>query len=283
MMMAAAQQGQSGTPDFLLDIVTGASVAYSLRSLKSSTTNVILARRGGDDVESDFTESQIKNGTLTAWASEGSGDGNAYVKTFYEQESGTNHATQTTNSLQAQIVDTGVLNTLNGLPAVYGDGTQYYSFTETLPAAFNDHMTLLVGAHDEFNSTSRCLFGNNEGTTNELQFRKSNANGSVCMSSQRSGVNAPGPSQVFSAGEQFLSLSYYDSVTPSTINRFGGVVATGTTRGTVNDVGGGLLNRDGNGTDIWIGWFQECVNYITDKTADISTIETNANDYYSNF
>jgi len=51
--------------NILLDKYPGAEVAYSLRYLSSSYTgDVILARRGADDVEEGFTPTEINDGTF---------------------------------------------------------------------------------------------------------------------------------------------------------------------------------------------------------------------------
>jgi len=51
----------------LLDQYSGAAAAYSLRSLSTSTTNVVKVRRDSDDSEQDFTASDITNGTLLSF------------------------------------------------------------------------------------------------------------------------------------------------------------------------------------------------------------------------
>lgn len=98
---------------YLLDTYTGASVAYSLRKLKSTTTNVIRVRRSSDNAEQDFGASQITDGTLTAFCGVGSG----FVTTIYDQV-GSNHMIQTLATRQGIIVSDGVLNTLNGKPVI---------------------------------------------------------------------------------------------------------------------------------------------------------------------
>ena len=65
----------------LLDTYTGASAAYSLRNLSSSTTNVVRARRSSNDDEQDFTASEVSGGALATFV--GAGDG--FVTTWYDQ------------------------------------------------------------------------------------------------------------------------------------------------------------------------------------------------------
>ena len=50
----------------LLNRYSGAAAAYSLRSLSTSTTNVVKVRRSGDDAELDFTADEVSGGTLAA-------------------------------------------------------------------------------------------------------------------------------------------------------------------------------------------------------------------------
>jgi hypothetical protein len=98
---------------FLIDRFSGALVAYSLRSLSSSTINVIKARRSSDNAELDFTALEITDGTLTTWT--GSGDG--FVTTIYDQV-GSNDMTQTNAARQGKIVIGGTLQTDNGKPVI---------------------------------------------------------------------------------------------------------------------------------------------------------------------
>jgi len=98
---------------FLIDRFSGALVAYSLRSLSSSTTNVIKARRSSDNAELDFTALEITDGTLTTWT--GSNDG--FVTIIYDQV-GSNNMTQTNAARQGRIVIGGTLQTENGKPII---------------------------------------------------------------------------------------------------------------------------------------------------------------------
>lgn len=66
----------------LLDTYTGASAAYSLRKLSSSTTNVVRVRRSSNDDEQDFTASEVSGGALATFVGAGN-DG--FVTTWYDQ------------------------------------------------------------------------------------------------------------------------------------------------------------------------------------------------------
>lgn len=107
---AVEQEAELG----LLDDYPGASAAYSLRSLSSTYTGpVVEVRRSSDNATQDFTADEVS--TIAGWVGAGN-DG--FVRTWYDQSGNGNDAVQTTNARQPQIVDNGVLNEVNGKPAI---------------------------------------------------------------------------------------------------------------------------------------------------------------------
>lgn len=100
----------------LLDLVTSAAAAYSLRSLAgAASAAVVRVRRSGDSTEQDFTGAQILDGTLAGFVGAGN-DG--FVRTWYDQSGNGRHAGQATASLQPTIVSSGSVVLLNGKPAI---------------------------------------------------------------------------------------------------------------------------------------------------------------------
>jgi hypothetical protein len=93
-------------PAFLLDDYPGAAAAYSLRQLRTGVTNVVRVRRDNDDVEADFTATEVSDGTLAAWVGAGN---NGFVRTWYDQSGNANDATQTATASQPRIVNSGVV------------------------------------------------------------------------------------------------------------------------------------------------------------------------------
>ena len=104
-----------GVNTYLLDTYGGAAVAYSLRKLSASTTNVVRVRRSSDNAEQDFTAAQVTDGTLTAFC--GAGDG--FVSIWYDQSGLGNNLTQTSAANQPQIVSLGSLILKNSKPAIF--------------------------------------------------------------------------------------------------------------------------------------------------------------------
>lgn len=113
---------------YLGNIVAGSVGAYSLRSLSSNTTNVVRVRRSSDDDEADFTATEITDGTLTSWVG---GSNNGFVKTWYDQSGNGNNVEETTFDNQPKIVNSGSLYLINGKPAIFVDTT---NFRATIPA-----------------------------------------------------------------------------------------------------------------------------------------------------
>jgi hypothetical protein len=107
------------TPGYLLDTYSAAA-AYSLRQLKTGVTNVVRVRRSSDSAESDFTATEITDGTLTTWT--GANDG--FVVKWYNQGTATSaDIDQTSATLQPKLVSAGTVITRGSLPAVEFDGT----------------------------------------------------------------------------------------------------------------------------------------------------------------
>ena len=86
-----------------LSFPTGVKAAWSTRSLVSGYSgNVIRVRRSSDNAESDFTATQVSNGSMLSWV----GAGNGFIVTMYDQV-GTAHITQATTTRQPSIVTSG--------------------------------------------------------------------------------------------------------------------------------------------------------------------------------
>lgn len=107
----------------LLQLVPGASAAYSLRSLTRDFIPLVKVRRDSDNAEREFSSNEIKLGDMEDWVGAGN---NGFIKTWYEQSSNNNNSTQTDSTKQPKIVSAGVY-----LGEVDFNGTQYF---ETIPS-----------------------------------------------------------------------------------------------------------------------------------------------------
>lgn len=115
-------------PTYLLDTYSAAA-AYSLRQLKTGVTNVVRVRRSGDNAESDFTATDITDGSLASWVVAGGGTQHGYTVTWYDQI-GSANVTQATAGNQPQIVSSGSVLTLNSKPTItYNGSTNYLNYS----------------------------------------------------------------------------------------------------------------------------------------------------------
>jgi len=112
-----------GNGTALLDNYSGASAAYSLRNLSSAYTGpLIRVRRSSDNVERDIYGTfggDLDIASLVAFVGANSG----FVTTWYDQSGNARNAVQGTAANQPRIVNAGVVDTENGKPAVFFDGT----------------------------------------------------------------------------------------------------------------------------------------------------------------
>jgi hypothetical protein len=121
--------GAGAVSGYLLDTYS-ATVAYSLRQLKTGVTNVVRVRRSPGNQERDFSPTEVTDGTLASFIGSGK-DG--FVVTWYDQSGNANDITQSTASNQPKLVSSGVVITENGMPCVQFDGSN-----DVLDTAFNN-------------------------------------------------------------------------------------------------------------------------------------------------
>jgi hypothetical protein len=118
------------TPYFS-DLFGMPAAAYSLRKLTPSATNCIRVRRSSDNTEQDIgfvanlPSSPIDTAALLAFV--GAGDG--FVVTWYDQSTTGHNFTQSTGSLQPQIVSSGSVITLNSVPSISMTAAQWWEKT----------------------------------------------------------------------------------------------------------------------------------------------------------
>ena len=101
----------------LLDANPGASVAYSLRKLRSAYAgSAIRVRRSSDNTEQNigFVNGVLDTAALLSFCGAGSG----FVTTFYDQSGNAKNGVQSSAGGQPRIVLSGVLETLNSKPTI---------------------------------------------------------------------------------------------------------------------------------------------------------------------
>tara|TARA_R100001086_G_scaffold188574_1_gene106519 strand:+ start:1055 stop:1954 length:900 start_codon:yes stop_codon:yes gene_type:complete len=101
------QRRLNSVGESLLQIAPDPSIALSLRSLTGGDPLVVRVRRSSDNLEQDFTASEVSSGALVDFVGSGN-DG--FVETWYDQ-GGSKNATQTNTTNQPKIVESGSLIT----------------------------------------------------------------------------------------------------------------------------------------------------------------------------
>jgi hypothetical protein len=136
------QQAYWGIPTLAQSVlgITAPAVVLSVRLVVPTYTGpLIQVRRSSDNtvlnVYSDGN-GNLNSSALATWV--GSGN-NGYISIWYDQSGGANHAYQTTNANQPQIVASGVVITKNGQPAPTFTSSSTMGitgFTDTTPNVF---------------------------------------------------------------------------------------------------------------------------------------------------
>jgi len=102
------QIASGGGGGFLLDTYTGSARAYSSRQLRSAQTNCLIVRRSNDNATQTigFVGGFLDTASILSFCGGNSG----FVTTVFDQSGNGINATQTTNSLQPRICNSGVLD-----------------------------------------------------------------------------------------------------------------------------------------------------------------------------
>jgi hypothetical protein len=246
----------------LLDSYPSAAAAYSLRQLSSSYSgDAIRVRRASDNAELNigFVSNELDTAALTTFAS----GTDAFVTTWYDQSGNAKNAIRTVAVSQPKIVSSGGVITDNGKPSILFDGTNdYLQFADT---AYNNYSIYGVYSNATF-AAIQVLTGK------------------------------------FLSDFIRITNSSSLSINPGGVNVYDGVVNTQTlltaNRDTSNDIKvyknntifGSTYNNNapldllyiGQANSIWFwnGKMSEIVLYQSDKTTDITNINTNINTYY---
>jgi hypothetical protein len=105
--------------------------AYSVRKLTPNATNCIRVRRSSDNAEQDIgfvsntPNALIDTTALLSFV----GANNGFVVTWYDQSTTGHNFTQSTGSLQPQIVSSGSVVTLNSVPSISMSSAQFWEKT----------------------------------------------------------------------------------------------------------------------------------------------------------
>lgn len=246
----------------LLDTYTGAAAAYSLRLLRSAYTgDAIRVRRASDNTEQDigFVDGELDTSTLTTFCS----GTNGFVKTWYDQSSNGNNATQTTASNQPQIVSSGSVILENGKPSVQFDGINDYFTTSVSATQPNTYFI----THKKITHTNSYLF---DGVTaRQVQTDDTRIFAGVSL------TNAY-PNSLLNTQQTYTIL--FNSLSSSTFSNSNNIITGNAGNNDIQNLLIGCNNSNSNTLD---GNIQEFILYPSNQSSNRTGIETNINDFYS--
>lgn len=235
----------------LLDEYGGASAAYSLRNLSSTTTNVVRVRRSSDNAEQNFTSNEITDGTLTVFT--GVNDG--FVTTWYDQSGNSNDATELTAINQPKMVDNGVLilNEKNSQPELIANNIIK---NMNWGSAFIPKTIITVCSVGEQEFVSVVSSGGDP----SLRFRNRTTNSS-------------GTLQFGQGASKFLNDQLINIGSVSELNLT--MYFNGSYNTTFDRIGNSFMNRG------FLGKIQELIMYPTNEIINRQGISTNINNKYN--
>ena len=264
--------GGGGGESFLLDDYPNvAGNSYSLRNLKSTTTNVIRVRRSSDNLESDCSASDITDGTLASFCGEGIGKDGFVVK-WYDQTGG-DHLKNVTALEQPKIVEDGAVILENGKPCVKFDGGNDSLFVDLTDQTREGYQAFMVNQQTDTASIS-AQYVYTLGDFENMSFRWTGSNFIL---------RGKSTDLVTSASLPAAQSVYYNNSTQTGKNSKifinGTNVATGNILATFTKKV--HLGDDGNGSGNSAIKMQEFILYFSSIKTVIDDITSNINSYYS--
>ena len=249
----------------LLDAYPGAAAAYSLRSLSNSYTgNLITVRRSSDSTTQSFTQQGIEDGSLVTFC----GAGNGFITTWFDQSGNGNNATQSTTSIQPQIVTTGVVDKVNSnKPCLTYGGNGDFNLNMTTRRT--DIVSVFEVLKVDFGTTTNATnFILGDSATNNYASSE-NGTGSWLDSGQASAAVRTGSNRINNAIADFTT-------TPKTTNpTLISMIHAGTAAVS-------QITQDRTQTNRSLrGRMQEIILYSSAQTANVAGINADINTYYS--
>lgn len=269
----------------VLDALSGGSTAlppaaYSLRLLTASARNkAVNARRSSDNTSADigFLSGKLNVAALLAFV----GSGTGFVTKWYNQGSlgSAADAVQSTATLQPQIVTSGALQTLNGMPCLYfGSAQTAYLLVSTFSGPTGAQANFVNSVFYTVNTTANgrvCGFGNT--TAGGYREIGPYVSGEAIANTGNSNVSASAGSISASAGVVLTG-----EFTTNVALRLNGTSKASATSVSMSTGSGTLVI--GNGTAINRGLYGGCSELIvsaTQITSDEQIIERSQESYYA--
>ena len=254
----------------LLNYYPGAAAAYSLRSLTVDDISVVRVRRSSDNAESDFTATEVSDGTLAAWVGAGN-DG--FVRTWYDQSGNNRNVGQTTTTYQPLIVSSGSIITDDTSRPSILYATDFLRYAGNMSIA--QPITLV------------CVNSANIASVPSLSYITDNTSRLILGTSQadRYGYH---PGSAFATATASINTNttvinfVYFNGTSSSMYIDGNLAATGGSGSAGISTFFTIGNRfDAAASNSWPGYVPELIIYPSDQSANRTGIEANINAHYS--
>jgi len=267
--------GPAGT--LLLDLYPGAVAAYSVRKLSSAYTGDAIRVRVDTTGQPTYDIGFDANGDLdTVDLLSKAGSNSVYVDIWYDQSGEGINATQTSASKQPVIVSNGVVNELNGEPAM--------NFLSPFLMDLNLSQYPFTSGGS---ATEKSIFAvaENDSTANQNLYNIADTRDIYALTYNRSANNTYGffGANYGSIGGNITGQNIISSIaiSPSskTFNNSVEGVSSNLVRANFNDISigsrGGSYAMDGN--------IQELVMYESNQLSNRAGIESNINSHYNVF
>lgn len=248
----------------LLDVYGSARAAYSTRLLRTAYAGSCMrVRRSSDNTQQDigFTGGVLDEASLLSFTGGGSG----FVVTWYDQSGNGNNATQATQANQMRIVNSGVVEKINGKASPRAvDNTDHFTATFSMgnPASYFvvSQNTAITGFH---------IFDNSSGGRHIVGYIPTDA--FVIFAGTVLTHGTTGYANRYALYTAILNGG--SSIAAFNGSNVSGNAGTGTTSGNVT------INK-GLGTNGNTGYFQEIIVYNSNQTSNQAGIQSNINSYY---
>jgi PKD repeat protein len=275
----------------LLDSFPNAAAAYSLRLMRLGYTgSAIRVRRSNDNAEQDigFVNDVLDTAALLAFV----GANNGFVVTWYDQSGNGVNATQGTQANQPQIVSSGSVLLLNGLPTIKFDGTNDFLLTSNYNFIATDKIYAASVSSVETNNATRLIFKLGDNSTYR-SFDASYFQGTGRFAAQYSTNNTSAQTNAYNTynvNQQYLLESLFDTNNVNIADRIN-IYANNsilTFNSNTNDFQGNMfannrplsIGADGLGNFRMQGNIQEIVFYPFDQATNRSNISNNIRTFY---
>lgn len=250
--------------NLLLDVYTGAAVAYGFTKLRTAYSgNCIKIRRASDNTTQDigFSGETLDTAAIDTFCSGTTG----FIHTIYDQSGNGNNLTQATAASQPQIYSGGVL-TLNSMPRANFDGSNDYMTLGTNISCAGPWTSLFIGKRTASGGKGLAL-GGTDSSHGYTPWRYSD---NTVYVRGDSGF-AASSSTYTTAAQECLTGIYLSS--GATVRSNGSSIAMGSLSSATSSNFVNFGARTGSG-EYHAGDFQCLVLWLSDKTSNISAIET---------